>query len=155
MQPTSTRRSVLAAAVSLSVTAGCNAKTESVTTTTRTTTTVAAPPPPSRDLPVLTRDTIEFRGDVTFPEAGVYGWVFDGTFTRSLRVTAKVRDGPSATVYVTNEQVEEPQVPGSTTKEWEAPIDRVGASLEGGNGSLLIRTRGETTIYLAFEAETI
>ena len=92
---------------------------------------------------------------MAFPDAGVYGWVIDGSFTKSLDLTATPREGAPATVYVTDEQIREPRVPESARVELEVPGQVESVTLSGGTGSILVRTTGETTVYLEFETDTI
>ncbi|MFB6068340.1 MAG: hypothetical protein ABEJ90_00240 [Halobacterium sp.] len=152
--PRRTRRAVLSSVAGLALLAGCGSRPTAQPADGQSTQSTEAPPP-SSGLTVVSGDSVSFSGDVSLSGSDLVGWVVDGSFTRALDLSASVTDGPAATVYVTDERLQDAVVPESTVASFETNGSVEGLELTDGTGTILLEAEEPTTVSVSFDAESI
>lgn len=140
MPSTLPRRGVLEL-VAIGALSGC-AGTASETTTQTATTTKRVPTatPPSRELPLVDSFPFEFVGTVKFPESGVYGWTFSGSFTLGVDFDIEVTNGGLMSFYVTEGTVQIPDREDETAfaRENVESVDEA-VGIPNAHGAVLVK----------------
>lgn len=160
MQQSRHRRDVLAGAATL-VTgfAGCTGtrgNDDPDPERVESTTTQTPPPPPSAAFPVLPDRDVEFGGEVSFPEAGRYGWLLEFSFTGTLDLSATSPDGGAVSVAVTDEQVDDDGTGGgSRLASFAAPDAVDSVEVTDGVASIVFEARAPATVDVGMSVELI
>ncbi|WP_232700838.1 hypothetical protein [Halobacterium wangiae] len=138
---------------------GClgQAQTDPPETTTDNLNSSTPSPKPTADLPSITNYPFRFGQSITFPEGGVYGWFFDGSFTKSVDTSGSVTGSGSVSAYVTEENLQEAKIPSSAVKKVEDVTSFNFESIEvtDGNGTVLMSVDSTATMNLSVEVTEI
>lgn len=118
--PSITRRQAVAKISSLVAVTGCIGRGKSnpqEDTNEEMSTTETPPPSPTAEIATVDSYPFNFEQTVTFDRTDIYGWFFDGSFTKAVDLALNVESGSSISVYLTEKNLQQGKIPDSSVKK--------------------------------------